>query len=145
MSALRKAIEDYIDLRRQLGFKLDRPQRWLREFASFMEDCGAPFITNERALQWALRPQRAHPSYWARRLIAVRCCPSPLCDGPSNASSSVGSSPQSPASSPSVSVFRARHRAAADCRQGIASGGRLARIHVRRPVGAAGRHGPEDK
>jgi len=38
-----------------------------------MEEHGAPFITTERALQWALRPQRAHPSYWAQRLIAVRC------------------------------------------------------------------------
>ncbi len=73
MSSLRQAIEEYIALRRQLGFKLDRQQFSLREFAAFMEDCGATFITTERALQWALRPQRAHPSYLAQRLIAVRC------------------------------------------------------------------------
>jgi integrase len=73
MSALRKAVEDYIALRRQLGFKLDRQQFLLREFASFMEACGAPFITTDRALQWVLRPQRARPSYRTQRLIAVRC------------------------------------------------------------------------
>jgi integrase/recombinase XerD len=73
MSSLRQAIEEYLVLRRQLGFKLDRQQFSLREFASFMENCGASFITTERALQWALRPQRASPSYLAQRLIAVRC------------------------------------------------------------------------
>jgi len=56
MNTLRDAIEEYIALRRCLGFKLHEPQRWLREFASFMEEQGATFITTERALQWALRP-----------------------------------------------------------------------------------------
>jgi integrase/recombinase XerD len=73
MSSLRQAIEEYIVLRRQLGFKLDRQQLSLRSFASFMEECGASFITTERALQWALRPRHARPSYLAQRLIAVRC------------------------------------------------------------------------
>jgi integrase/recombinase XerD len=73
MNTLRDAIEEYIALRLRLGFKLREPQRWLREFASFMEEHGATIITTERALQWALRPQRAHSSYLAHRLMAVRC------------------------------------------------------------------------
>jgi site-specific recombinase XerD len=73
MTSLRRAIEEYLVLRRQLGFKLDRQKLHLREFASFMEGCGASFITTERALQWALRPHRASPAYSAQRLIAVRC------------------------------------------------------------------------
>ena len=73
MSTLRAAVEEYIDLRRQLGFKLAHAQRYLREFASFMEAGGIPFITTEAALEWALRPRRAQPSYWAQRFAAVRC------------------------------------------------------------------------
>jgi integrase len=73
MSTLRAAVDEYIALRRQLGFKLAHPQRYLREFASFMEAGGIPFITTEAAMEWALRPRRAQPSYWAQRLAAVRC------------------------------------------------------------------------
>lgn len=72
MSALRAAIDEYIGLRRQLGFKVVHPQRYLHEFASFMENRGIPFITTEAALEWAMRPRRAYPSYWAQRLGAVR-------------------------------------------------------------------------
>jgi len=72
MSTLRAAVEEYIALRRQLGFKLVHPQRYLREFASFMEERQIPFITTEAALEWAVRPRRAHPSHWAQRLGAVR-------------------------------------------------------------------------
>ncbi|MGB6488194.1 MAG: tyrosine-type recombinase/integrase [Steroidobacteraceae bacterium] len=72
MSALRAAVEEYIALRRQLGFKLAHPQRYLHGFVSFLEDRGSPFITTEAALEWAMRPRRAHPSYWAQRLGAVR-------------------------------------------------------------------------
>jgi integrase/recombinase XerD len=73
MSSLRQAVEEYLDLRQQLGFKLDRQKLLLREFVSFMEDCGAPYVTTEHALQWALRPRNARSSYLAQRLIAVRC------------------------------------------------------------------------
>lgn len=72
MSTLRAAVDEYIGLRRQLGFKLAHPERYLHEFTSFLEKRGIPFITTEAALEWAVRPPRAHPSYWARRLGAVR-------------------------------------------------------------------------
>ena len=72
MSNLQSAVEDYITLRRQLGFKLSHPERYLRSFASFMEARRIPFITTEAALQWALQPQDAHPSYLTQRLGAVR-------------------------------------------------------------------------
>jgi integrase/recombinase XerD len=72
MSTLRTAVEDYIALRRQLGFKLAHAHRYLREFISFMEEREIPFITTEAALEWAMRPRRVHPSHWAQRLGAVR-------------------------------------------------------------------------
>ncbi len=72
MSTLRAAIEEYLALRRQLGFKLHNPQRHLHDFASFIEAGEIPFITTEAALEWALRPRGAQPSYLAQRLAAVR-------------------------------------------------------------------------
>ncbi len=72
MNTLREALEHYVLLRRALGFKLTQTQRWLNDFAAFMEDRQAAFITAELALQWALLPVHAQPAYWAKRLIAVR-------------------------------------------------------------------------
>jgi integrase/recombinase XerD len=73
MNTLREAIHDYLVLRRDLGFKLVQTERWLRNYATFMEGQDASSITIELALQWAVQPQNAHPSYWAKRLIALRC------------------------------------------------------------------------
>jgi integrase/recombinase XerD len=73
MSALREAVEEYIALRRQLGFKLAHADRYLGKFVSFMEARKIPFITTEAALEWAMRPRGADPTYLAHRLAAVRC------------------------------------------------------------------------
>jgi integrase/recombinase XerD len=72
MNMLREAIDGYVLLRRGLGFKLIQAERWLHEFAAFMEEQQASFITTELALQWALLPAHAQPAYWAKRLTAVR-------------------------------------------------------------------------
>ncbi len=60
MSTLREATEDYLLLRRSLGFKLIQTERWLHDFSSFMEREQAPFITTELALQWASQPPHTH-------------------------------------------------------------------------------------
>ena len=73
MNTLPEAIEEYIALRRQLGFKVVNQQRYLREFASFVDAHEIPFITTEAALQWALLPRNVQPSFWSQRLAAVRC------------------------------------------------------------------------
>ncbi len=57
MNTLTEAIEEYLQLRRALGFKLTQARRWLRDFARFMEQQQAPFITTEQAVEWALQPQ----------------------------------------------------------------------------------------
>jgi len=57
MSALKEAIQDYLALRRGLGFKLKKHSRFLNEFALFLEQAGEERITTERALQWATQPQ----------------------------------------------------------------------------------------
>ena len=72
MNTLREAIQDYIDMRRSLGFKMNDECRKLSAFATFMEQHQASFITVELALAWAQQPVNAVPSYWASRLSCVR-------------------------------------------------------------------------
>jgi integrase/recombinase XerD len=72
MSALRQAVQDYIEMRRGLGFKLQEAGRGLIDFVTFLEVNDTPYITTELALAWAQRPSHAQPSHWARRLGYVR-------------------------------------------------------------------------
>jgi integrase/recombinase XerD len=72
MKPLRNAVEDYIALRRSLGFKLRDMATGLTEFASFLEHKEAPYITTALALEWAMQPVDHQPSDWARRLGFVR-------------------------------------------------------------------------
>ena len=52
MKPLRRAIDDYITLRRSLGFKLRDMADDLRNFATFLEQKAAPFVTTELAMEW---------------------------------------------------------------------------------------------
>jgi integrase/recombinase XerD len=72
MSSLRKAVEDYLILRRSLGFKLRAMGTALRHFVSFMEQEGTCTITTNLALRWAMQPQQVHPAHWVARLSFVR-------------------------------------------------------------------------
>ena len=72
MKDLRSGAEDYLTLRRGLGFKLKRHGRFVREFISWLGNCGESRITTVLALQWATQPQNLQPSEWAARLSAVR-------------------------------------------------------------------------
>jgi integrase len=72
MKPLRDAIADYLALRRSLGFKLRATAAGLTEFASFLEQKAAPYITTALALEWAMQAVAHQPSTWARRLGFVR-------------------------------------------------------------------------
>jgi len=72
MSDLLQALQDYLALRRALGFKLTDYGSALPKFISFLEQQGASQITTELALRWAVLPQGAQPAEWARRLRMVR-------------------------------------------------------------------------
>jgi integrase/recombinase XerD len=72
MICLRKAVENYLTMRRSLGFKLHHMGSNLLHFVSFMEQQGASIITAELALRWAQQPQDVQPAYWAARLSFVR-------------------------------------------------------------------------
>lgn len=72
MNTLRAAIEDYLAMRRGLGFKLCRAGKGLLDFLSFLEARGATYITTSLALEWAQQPESAQPAEWAQRLSYVR-------------------------------------------------------------------------
>ena len=72
MNTLREAIHEYIEMRRNLGFKMNDTRRELLAFATFMEQQQVPFITVELTLAWAQQPVNAQPAHWARRLSIVR-------------------------------------------------------------------------
>jgi len=72
MSVLQNALDEYLNIRRSLGFKLRDEGITLPQFLRFLEKKGASFITTDLALQWATLPENVMPSHWARRLRMVR-------------------------------------------------------------------------
>jgi len=56
MKALRDHLEDYLRLRRQLGYKMEAAGFLLRNFVRFAEREGADFISTELAVEWAAQP-----------------------------------------------------------------------------------------
>lgn len=72
MTTLRTSVQDYLEMRRGLGFKLREAGVGLLDFVTFMERKRAAHITTEVALEWAQKPKTALPAEWARRLSFVR-------------------------------------------------------------------------
>ena len=61
MNTLRQAVQDYLSLRRGLGFKLHETGKGLLDFATFMEQRRASYITQALALAWAQQPVNVQP------------------------------------------------------------------------------------
>ena len=72
MSTLRESVEDYLSVRRALGYKLAENGRLLPDFVAYVEATGASTVTTELAVAWATKPTGATPVWWARRLAMVR-------------------------------------------------------------------------
>jgi len=71
MSPLGQAVDDYLRLRRALGFKLERHGRLLPSLVSFLESAGAATLTTQLALAWATALE-GKPGEWAIRLSIAR-------------------------------------------------------------------------
>jgi integrase/recombinase XerD len=71
MSPLGQAVDDYLRLRRALGFKLERHGRLLPSLVSFLESAGAATLTTQLALAWATALE-GKPDEWAVRLSIAR-------------------------------------------------------------------------
>jgi len=72
MSTLRTAAEDYLAIRRALGFKLRVQGRVLMEFVEYLEQMGMATVTTEVAVEWATKPSGASPQWHAMRLGIAR-------------------------------------------------------------------------
>jgi site-specific recombinase XerD len=72
MKSLSKDLEEYLSIRRGLGFKLEEDGRALSKFVSFLDEQNASHITTELAVRWAVKPKNAQQAHWARRLRMVR-------------------------------------------------------------------------
>lgn len=73
MTALRRAAEEYLSIRRAVGFKLARTEGLLLGFVAFAESEGATTVSTDLALRWAILPAQASPGWWNSRLSVVRC------------------------------------------------------------------------
>jgi integrase/recombinase XerD len=99
MSPLREALNDYLRVRRRLGFELKAHGRLLEDFVDFLERAGAQHVTTELTVAWAKLPADARPHYWRQRLGScarsratwqrstprARCPPRICCPPPSSA------------------------------------------------------------
>jgi integrase/recombinase XerD len=65
-------VDEYVSLRRSLGFKSRDEARWLHDFARYLERRGITHVTTAEAVGWATRPASAQPAHWAVRLRVVR-------------------------------------------------------------------------
>ena len=71
MSPLNQALDDYLRLRRSLGFKLERHGRLLPSLVGHLESAGAATLTTKLALDWATALD-GKPDEWAIRLSIAR-------------------------------------------------------------------------
>jgi integrase/recombinase XerD len=73
MNTLRQAVQEYLAMRRSLGFKLERAGPALHDFVCFLQQHRASYITLRLALAWAKRASGGQPDTWAaQRLSFVR-------------------------------------------------------------------------
>lgn len=71
-SPLQQPLDDYLTLRRALGYRLVRPEKLLTQFLGFLQDRGESRVTAASALDWSRLPANADANWWAYRLSVVR-------------------------------------------------------------------------
>lgn len=73
MGTLKESLDDYLQLRRNLGYKLADAARLLPRFVSWMEENGRSTVTIHNAIEWCqLQPAQPGSTVWPRRMTAVR-------------------------------------------------------------------------
>jgi integrase/recombinase XerD len=72
MSALARSAQDYLGMRRSVGYALRQEGRMLADFVGYCERRGITRVATEAALGWATEPSSASPTWWATRLAVVR-------------------------------------------------------------------------
>ncbi|MEV4902743.1 tyrosine-type recombinase/integrase [Citricoccus sp. NPDC055426] len=74
MNTLRQNVDDYLTMRRTMGFKAEGLTKLLRRFVTFCEVRGVDRVQDDIALEWATLPVKVPVSdaLFARRMDAVR-------------------------------------------------------------------------
>ncbi|HBX10521.1 MAG: tyrosine-type recombinase/integrase [Candidatus Microthrix subdominans] len=72
MNSLYQQVEDYLSVRRALGFKLVAHGNLLVDFVDQLDQTGTSALTIEAALAWATKPQGVQPYRWKQRLTVIR-------------------------------------------------------------------------
>jgi integrase/recombinase XerD len=72
MTGLRSALDDYLSLRRGMGFKLARDEKLLAQFLAYLEAHHATTITIDHCVAWASAPLQASPGWLTFRMSVVR-------------------------------------------------------------------------
>ena len=72
MKSLQKHLQDYLTMRRRLGFKLRGSNYLLRQFVRFAKEHGTARITTPLAVQWATQRPESEPVTIAARYRTLR-------------------------------------------------------------------------
>ena len=72
MIPLADAVDDYLVMRRALGYNLTEHGRVLPQFVAFLQQRGESLITTAVALEFATQPAQASVVWWHQRLAIVR-------------------------------------------------------------------------
>jgi integrase len=73
MIPLEQHAAEHLRIRRALGFKLERAEKLLGQYLTYLDTIGQDRVTVENALAWArMPPAGATASWWAQRLSVVR-------------------------------------------------------------------------
>lgn len=72
MSGLHRQLQEYLAIRRAMGFKMERHAKLLGQFTDHLAAHDAVTLTIEHCLGWACAPSAADPRWWAARLSMVR-------------------------------------------------------------------------
>lgn len=72
MSKLQQGVNQYLTIRRALGFQLNSPARVLQRFVRFAESENAESITIDLIHRWSKQPSTAQPATWGQNYGIVR-------------------------------------------------------------------------
>jgi integrase len=72
VKTLNKELDQYLEIRRSLGYKLATEERILRRFVGFARQSRASHITSELFLRWQKKFGHARQDTWGHRLSAIR-------------------------------------------------------------------------
>jgi integrase len=71
MSPLHQALANYLQIRRALGYKLERAEKLLVQYLDHLDRLGEEVVTVENAVGWVTLPA-GDVNWWAFRMSAVR-------------------------------------------------------------------------